>query len=116
MFFAQAKTDVIIKFLDKDELSRLRLSSISIDDQLTNLENFFSRREDNIICDYNLYYDDDMKVDLHYKMKLAVRRALILNDYKHKKKFRLAKIIEILKKKNYEESQNPRNQQIEYIK
>jgi len=37
-------------------------------------------------------------------MKLAVRRALILNDYKHKKKFRLAKIIEIIKKKNYEES------------
>lgn len=97
MFQVKAKTNLKIQYLDYEILEQLRKEHTELDRSLTEYEEYIDKFG-LPICDYSIPY----KVSLKTKFKNAVRRAISFNEYKHKKKSKLSKLIVELKKQKQE--------------
>jgi CRP-like cAMP-binding protein len=97
MFQVKAKTNLKVQYLDYEILETFRKDHLELDRYLTEYEDYID--EFGLpICDYSIPY----KVSVKTKFKNAVRRAISFNEYKHKKKSKLSKLIVELKKQKKE--------------
>ena len=97
MFQIKAKTHMVVQCLDFEVLENLRKTHPDLDKEMTEYEDYIE--EYGLpICDYTIPYHTGIKL----KFKNAVRRVICLNEYKHKKKSKLTKLIIDLKKQKEE--------------
>lgn len=112
MFKIKAKTPCTLQILDFETLDKIRKSSPDLDQQLVTYESYI--QEFGLpICDFSIPYKKSYK----QKFKNCVRRAITFNEYKHKKKSKLSKLIVELKKQREEwELKNERKKKREESK
>mmetsp|Transcript_20302 Transcript_20302/g.19987 ORF Transcript_20302/g.19987 Transcript_20302/m.19987 type:complete len:300 (+) Transcript_20302:812-1711(+) len=100
MFTIKAKDNMKVLYIDYEVLEELRETHPDLDKEMEAYEKYIE--EYGLpICDYSIPYKRNVKT----KFKNAVRRAITFNAYKHKKKSKLSRLIEDLRKqkKEYEE-------------
>lgn len=102
-FYGKARTNVIAYTLSRDSIEEFRKVLVDLDDELALFERY-SEANGLPVCDYKFFFDDKIKHPaLKERFWQAVRRLLMINEYKRTKKFRLSEMIGKLRSKMDEE-------------
>jgi len=103
-FYGRARSNVQACTLSRESIEEFRKVLVDLDDELAFFERY-SEANGIPVCDYKFFFSEDAKrmPSIRERFWQAVRRLLIINEYKRTKKFRLSEMIGKLRSKMEEE-------------